>query len=514
MFNKDFYPTPAEVVDLMLKPLLKEIGGVNFFPFKKVLEPSAGKGDILDRILAIQQGKLRHNQFKAERDIFAVEIEPELQAILASKNYRVIGDDFLAFQTHLHFDLIIMNPPFSQGARHVLHAWEVSKGGEVVALLNAETINNPYSRERKQLATLIERKGSVEYIGKVFTDAERKTQVECAIVRLSKPAVYSKHDFLFEESEHESVEGVKYSEMRDVVQKNKYANYELAYNLAIQAKRELMIAESKLSHYCNAAMWGHNGRNDSRVKVIPDLSSNPSKHFQEWLEEFNAGAWRGLLRDVDFLNMVTSKVREQLEKRIDEQGLIAFTEENILKTLEALRQNASHLMAESIESIFDKLTAHYHENREQIEGWKTNQAWYVSDRFILPSVVSPNFSGKLEVQYGSHHFDTLNDIDRCLCFLSGKRMLEIEGTRTAINIAARDGRKVAESEFFEIKFFKKGTAHFKWKSEWLRSEFNYVAAMRRGFPLPERMSKKESNTNRDSSNETSEYPITPQMLLI
>ena len=42
MFNDDFYPTPKEVVDKMMSVV--DIGN------RTILEPSAGKGDILDAI--------------------------------------------------------------------------------------------------------------------------------------------------------------------------------------------------------------------------------------------------------------------------------------------------------------------------------------------------------------------------------------------------------------------------------------------------------------------------------
>ena len=40
MFNPEFYPTPAEVIEIMLQG--EEIEN------KTILEPSAGKGDIVD----------------------------------------------------------------------------------------------------------------------------------------------------------------------------------------------------------------------------------------------------------------------------------------------------------------------------------------------------------------------------------------------------------------------------------------------------------------------------------
>ena len=79
-----------------------------------------------------------------------------------------------------------MNPPFSQGAKHLLRAWDFLHAGEIVCLLNQETIDNPYTEVRKRLAKLIADHGTVETLGPVFSKAERATDVHVAMVYLKK----------------------------------------------------------------------------------------------------------------------------------------------------------------------------------------------------------------------------------------------------------------------------------------------------------------------------------------
>ena len=101
--NKDYYPTPES--------LLRQITeGIKWQEIGYVLEPSAGKGNICEFVKA-------HNE---RIEIDCIEIEPELCSILKDKKFRVIHDDFLTFHTYKHYNLIIMNPPFSEGARHLL----------------------------------------------------------------------------------------------------------------------------------------------------------------------------------------------------------------------------------------------------------------------------------------------------------------------------------------------------------------------------------------------------------
>ncbi len=181
MFNNTFYPTPETIANKMLE-------GIDFTFIQTVLEPSAGKGDLI----AAVQAKNDSNKYSYNHhsiDIDAVEIDPNLRALLKGNEIRVVHDNFLTMHTSKHYDLIVMNPPFSEGDKHLLKALEMQQnGGRVVCLLNAETIRNPYSNTRKDLVRkLKEYDASIEYVQNAFRDAERKTDVEVAIVKVKIP---------------------------------------------------------------------------------------------------------------------------------------------------------------------------------------------------------------------------------------------------------------------------------------------------------------------------------------
>lgn len=506
MYNKDFYPTPRAIVKKMIAPYLKRLSSQNL----RILDPSAGKGNILDCLA--EYGV-------SSSSLFAVEIEPELQVILHGKGYRLIGEDFLTFQTHLRFSFIAMNPPYSQGAKHLLRAWEISQGGDIVSLLNAETINNPYTKERKRLVKLIQDHGSFEEIGRVFMDAERKTNVESVIVRLKKPSKVCDDDFLFHgmgEDSH-ALGGLEGFSTREVAHRDLVKSYVSSFEQAIQAKKEALKALHKLNYYAKDFYCPSLFSTRREPALLPVISATPAKEFEEWVSNFTANAWRTVLQKTSLKRYLTSDVRRKFEERFELQTKVAFTEANIHTALEAMRQNATELIINSIDDIFLKLTQHHHENREMIEGWKTNQAWYVSDRFILPNVVEVNLSGHLAARFSGYYVQIVEDLELCLRFLSGMPMPDEKPSPSAskeedeappfvsvaraIDMAGKAGQKVAESTFFELKFYKKGTAHFRWKSEWLRSEFNYLAAQRRGFPLPERMCPKTGRNAKSSSTE-------------
>lgn len=172
----NFFPTPKQLIAKMLedyqdKPLPKNI-----------LEPSAGKGDIIDYLNEVGKGT---------SNFYCYEIVEELQNILKTKpNCQLLGDDFLNHQENIKFDLIIMNPPFDRGVEHVLNAWEILKdGGEIIALLNKHSYFNAYNSHRLKFRTLVDNFGSIEDLGTCFDNnrqVERTARVDVILVKITR----------------------------------------------------------------------------------------------------------------------------------------------------------------------------------------------------------------------------------------------------------------------------------------------------------------------------------------
>ena len=195
--NKDFYPTPPNIIEKMLD-------GLDFKMIRTVLEPSAGKGNIVDALKQkIEQNNLssRYDRLKFDMpDIDCIEADQNLYHILKGKGHRIVHDDFLTYETMKEYHAIIMNPPFSDGCKHLLKALRMQErnGGIVVCLLNAETLKNPHTKERQDLQQkLTEYDAKIEFIQDAFLDAERKTAVEIALVKVQLPEV-KRESFILE----------------------------------------------------------------------------------------------------------------------------------------------------------------------------------------------------------------------------------------------------------------------------------------------------------------------------
>lgn len=119
-----FYPTPVTVVEMMFARLA---------PLERghwLLEPSAGRGDIADRLRPY-----------VDR-IVVVEPHPLLAGLLAGKGYVPFEAPFETYHPPQSFDRIAMNPPFAGGLDmdHVQRAFGMlAPGGVLVALMNDGT---------------------------------------------------------------------------------------------------------------------------------------------------------------------------------------------------------------------------------------------------------------------------------------------------------------------------------------------------------------------------------------
>lgn len=481
MFGVQLYPSPPWLIEMLTEHLFREFRG-KFHLSGKVLEPSAGRGDILDYISEKAMGG--YSSYNRQSDkLAAIEIDPSLQAVLREKGYRVIDSDFLEYPGFEKFDHIVMNPPFKDGAKHLLKAFEISKGALIKCVLNAETIKNPYSQDRKRLLHLIEEnQGEVAEVGQVFIDAERSTPVDAVIVTL-QDKTYEEPDFLKGFDPEREIDILALPEIggKEIASENEFEAYEARYNAAIRAFEELLLARSKAIYY----MSGLTG-STSPGTLIDDLfksSSTLEDSYRKFLSEFNREAWIAVFAKTNLAEMTTARVKENLETLRNEKGSMSFTANNMRQLFMQLGLQKEEIMTASVLDAFDEITKYYHENREAVEGWKTNSAYLVGRKFILPNI-------RCSYGYGISHYrhDKITDIEKALCFLDARPFDKIKSIIDVYN--QHDGSlfgKSVDSEFFWTKFYKKGTLHFEWKDEGLRQRFNGLVAFHRWGELPEKV---------------------------
>lgn len=162
-----FFETPRHLVDWMIKLARIEDG-------ERVLEPSAGKGAIADRI----------QELYPNAEIICVEQNAERASILLSKGHLTWHRPFEEFDDADGFDRVVMNPPFqcSLDARHVLRAYEMLRPGGILVSICGAGVQFRKEKVYEQVRSLA---SSIEDLP-ADTFKESGTRVNTCLLTISK----------------------------------------------------------------------------------------------------------------------------------------------------------------------------------------------------------------------------------------------------------------------------------------------------------------------------------------
>ncbi len=462
MFNKDFYPTPKNIIDLMLEGV--SISGKNF------LEPSAGKGDIVHYL----------NE-RGAKCVYAYEIEEDLRKIV-SKDATMLGNDFLCAKSedvsHVHY--IVMNPPFSNATEHILHAWDIApEGSEIISLCNSETLRKKYvSTKRERLNELVTDYGNTTELGNVFQEAERRTNVDVSMIHLYKPMISEGMDFNgFYLEEEEITDGIgilKHSELRNIVE---------SYIKAVSCFDELIALRNKMSQYTKVTGFGKFG-NGVSFHAAHNENVITKEDFAKCLQKH---CWNKVFKMMNVEKFVTSGVKRDLNAFVESQTKIPFTMKNIYRMAEVIIGTSENTMNRAVVEAVDNFTKHIDGNRFCVEGWKTNSGHLLNKKFIVPYILEwQEWSDKLSLQYGGYT-NYMRDLQKVLCYLKGVNF----DTQQDLQDVFWNGDVVPGKwhswSFFAIKGFKKGTLHVTFKDDKDWELLNRAYAKAKGSVLPEKI---------------------------
>lgn len=526
MFGHQFFPTPIPVIEKMIAPYKNERNRYNFHD-KYILEPSAGKGDILNFITGQTITHIEKDYHRPGFDYehksdslvnsgncYCFEIDFNLQSILEDKGYNILGDDFLQFTNtqEYWFDLVLMNPPFDTGCKHLLHAWDVITSGDIVCLLNEETIKNPYTSERQLLLKIIEDNGgSIEYLGNCFSDAENKTDVNVALIRLSKKHT-SDFEFDFETKEYEEFSLEEEEFIKQLQKPDLIEDMRLRYKDILRTYKDAYKAINVF-------------RNHLHIITSADLKlefSNPKQEYLRLSKAINSKLWRIIISKLNIQKFMTHEVRSNFEQFIVQKGLYEFNHKNIQDLITMIFENSSSILEKAVIAVFDLFTKYHSENRCHIEGWKTNDSWKVNRKIILPNWIRygeymnshdlKQYGDKLKINYVKQ--SEFSDIDKVMCYISGIDYNKLSGDLYSTlyrklqyigNIKTGDKFDGEfSSHFFHCKVFRKGTLHITFKDEFLWQEFNMRACAGKNWLPP---SEKEAWENSKKPKKEAEKPI-------
>lgn len=508
--QKGFYPTPPEVAEKMLE-------GLDMRYVNTVLEPSAGKGDLVQ---AIARKAYRYDRYGRNLDVDCCEIDPYLRQILKynfsdekkreindrfSPEYDIIDkvdlhivhDDFLTYRTFKHYDLILMNPPFADGEKHLLRALEIQKdGGSIICLLNAETLHNPYSYTRQKLAEkLRDLNAEISFIENAFSEAERSARVDVAIVRVSIPQAKFESTIWDRMKKAEEAEEFPDPELNALIPGDYIEQAIHLYNTEVSATMALVREWKALIPYIRRSLDAKEKYNQDPIVALRVFKDGQYSGFdhQKYMRMVRLKYWKALFNNEQFVGRLTSDLRKTYQEQVNRMADYEFSAFNIRQVLVEMNASITSGVKDAIMKLFDELTSEHSwypeckNNRHYFDGWATNKAHKIGKKCIIPTYGIFGYSYATDQKEFNLHkaYSVVSDLEKAFDYLGGKGP---EGYNLKARLAwAQDGSlRNVELKYFKVDFYKKGTMHIKFLPETmpLVERLNIYAARNRGWLPP------------------------------
>lgn len=513
--NPDFYPTPREVIERMLQD--ETVLG------KIVLEPSAGKGDIVNYLH--EQGASR---------ILACENDPNIRKLLSTAPCEFLAEDFLTVTSEQvsHIDMIIMNPPFSKGVDHILHAYDIAPAGcTIIALCNSSNLNERSYYERtitknERLKELITDFGYEECLGNCFSTAERQTECRVSLVKLWKDGVGTNEfdGYIFDQTDTDELEAnqseglISYNIIREIVNR---------YKSAVSLFDETLAAAQRINDMASFKYTKTNeeGKEETIISCQSPVSFQPVKGIYasdsrvyenmthaQYKCALKKAYWRSIIRVMDLEKYSTRELREQLNKFIERQVHVPFTMHNIYRMIDMIIQTNGQRMQRALVEVFDNICALSAQNSTAGEKWKTNANYMVNRRFIKDYVT--DYDQRWPKSHAVPRYDStsvIDDLVKALCWLTGRDYAKIPSLESVCSRLHPGFGEWFHWAFFRVRMYKKGTAHFEFLDEDVWARFNREVAKIRGWNLgskeEKKTAKKSSRSNSKTSSEAASQPV-------
>lgn len=482
----EFYPTPK----LLLEKIL---GGIDWRKVGTVLEPSAGKGDIVS---FIKDASHNYPYYNDRIDIDCIEKDPALQNVIKGSEFRLVHDDFLTYKTEKHYNLIIMNPPFSEGDKHLTKALDMQEkaGGDVICILNAETIKNPYTNLRKTLVQRLKDTGAeIEYMTEAFSSAERTTDVEIAVIKVhyEEPELTSN---IFEGLRKKAYAEGNYAEdITDLAPNDFVEAIVKAYEIEVEAGIKLIHEYRAMAPRLMPNVKEEDNKYANPLLELKVCGSDLS--VNRYVELVRMKYWSALFADRRITGKMTTNLRHEYDNKVQELKDYEFSIYNIKTIQIEMTKHLVHGVEDCIVKLFDDLTEKHswypecEKNIHYYSGWATNKAWIINKKVILPFY---NAFDNYSKEFRPDSYDVINklaDIEKALDYLDGGLTYGRDLGYALQNARETGNTKNIRLKYFDITFYKKGTCHITFTNEELWKKFNIFGSQQKGW-LPPSYGKK------------------------
>lgn len=463
-----------------------------------VLEPSAGSGNIA-----------RALREAGAAEVLTCEIDPNLQPILRRDGFRLIASDFMSVTAEQvsHVNMIVMNPPFSQGVRHIQHAYDIAPAGcVIVALCNTSNLESSYYSHYREFAELVNLRGYAEDLGDVFSTAERRTHCRVSLVKLWKEGQgadeFTGYFSAYEESDQSGngeTEGLmQYNFLRDIV--NRYVEAVKLFDGVLEATEKINRAASfvdytvetdektgeqkAVKHTYGAIPVSFEAVTYNRERGRAEATAIDHATYKKELQKYY---WRIIFKKMNMEKYATRELREQINRFIEQRQNVPFTMSNIYRVIETVVKTNGQRMTRALCEAFDTICSLSAENSTAGETWKTNSNYMVNRRFICDWITSQSsYGGYMEVNdWSDQNGAKMNDVTKALCYMTGIEFSSIGnlGEHIRTHRDEIEWGKWFEWGFFRCRGYKKGTMHFEFIDENVWARFNQEVAKSKGWKI-------------------------------
>lgn len=538
--EQGFYPTPEKVAEKLLE-------GLDIWKIETVLEPSAGKGNLVE---AMSQAFFNEQEYKWHRTDYrrihvdCIEIDPYLRSILSYEfcgqkenelsaehcrlrekedrrgqqltadekerkahlayelarlkhtDVHIVHDDFLTFDSRKNYSLILMNPPFANGDEHLLKAIEMQSrsGGQIRCILNAETLRNPFSNRRRVLMNKLQELGAeVSFMADAFSDAERKADVDIAIVKLEIPEPKRNSNIYDRLRAAAEVDEATVGDVTDLTVADFMERIVTQFNVEVDAGLTLIREYKAMAPYILKSLSDDDRYNSPNLTLTVGNSDRYSALSEnKYLELTRQKYWDALFTNKEFVGRLTSNLREKYRKEVGKMSAYDFTLFNIQQVMAQMNAEIGQGIQDTIVKLFDRMTeahSYYPECQKNVHyynGWKTNKVHKVNSKVILPvNGMFGTYSWEKAASFNLRRAESeISDIEKVFDYLDGNMTASVDLHGVLERAHAEGHTKNIPCKYFDVTLYKKGTMHIRFRDQALVDRFNVYCCGKKGWLPP------------------------------
>jgi hypothetical protein len=308
----------------------------------------------------------------------------------------------------------------------------------------------------------------------IKVDIPRQEQNSVILDSLKKQETYN-----VEQTGHNSYTLVDSDFVKSIVQQ---------YNFEVKAGLKLITEYDALQPFILSSF------KDKCTDAILKLTVNSRNDSNDclcnsYIKQVRKKYWETLFMSDKFMGKFTSNLREQYYNSVNDLIDYDFSLFNIQTIKIQLNNEMVKGIENTIMDLFEEFShkhSWYDEQSKNIHyynGWKTNQAWKINEKVIIP-LNGFNWYRTNDIDYDYKVRNKLTDIEKVFNYLDGG-LTENVDLEQSLNLAQHYGEtKKIPLKYFTVTFYKKGTCHIEFTNTDLLHKFNLFGSQRKGWIPP------------------------------